>query len=396
MGDTDVFRGAEALVEAMRNTAPTQGLTHTFYKYPARFSPAFARAAITAFSEPGDVILDPFMGCGTTLVEALIAGRHAIGSDINTLAHFLAQVKTTLLAPHECAEIAQWAAFIEAELRLRGPRRTFLPPLPPRHDPSQRGIPRPLLHLIAAIRASTDQLLTEGQRRLVRCALLRTGQWALDCTTTFPSAPLFRQRFVETINVFLQGIEELRGMLEGASHGVHPQTVCLNVPAADLDPSLWEARIQPKPTLIVTSPPYPSVHVLYHRWQLKSRKELSTPYWITDQLDGRGEAYYTMGSRTPTGLNTYFDTIEASFARLYQVIAADALVVQLLAFSHIETQLPRYLAAMEQAGFAECAQLGEDAPAGRMWRRVPLRRWYASYQGDIPSSHEVLLLHRRL
>jgi len=395
MRDTTARLAVERLFEAMQSSAPTQGLTHTFYRYPARFSPAFARAAITAFSEPGDVILDPFMGCGTSLVEALVAGRHAIGSDINTLAHFLAQVKTTLLTPQACAEIAQWTERIGTHLRLAGPRRSAIPPLPPSEDPSQRGIPRSLRQLIAAIRAESEHLSTPEQRRLARCALLRTGQWALDCTTTFPSAPQFRQRFVEIVTELLQGLSNLRVMLEGASHGVHPQTVCLNVPAADLDPILWETSIKQPPTLIVTSPPYPSVHVLYHRWQLNSRKELSTPYWITDQLDGHGEAYYAMGSRTPTGLNHYFSTIEASFARLSQVIVKDALVVQLLAFSHIETQLPRYLAAMEQAGFVECAHLGADETPGRVWRRVPLRRWYATYQGNTSSSHEVLLLHRR-
>jgi hypothetical protein len=395
MEDTDTLRGAEALVDAMQNTSPTQGLTHTFYRYPGRFSPAFVRAAITAFSREGDVILDPFMGCGTSLVEALATGRHAIGSDINTLAYFIAQAKTTLLAPHECTEIAQWATSIGAHLRLGGPQRSAIPPLPPAEDSSQRGIPRPLRQIITAIRAETDHLQTDSARHLARCALLRTGQWALDCTTSFPSVPLFRERFVEITGELLTGLEELRAMLEGALSGVSPQTVCLNVQASDLHPTLWEAHIQQKPTLIVTSPPYPSVHMLYHRWQLKGRKEISTPYWITDQLDGHGGAYYTMGGRSHTGLDTYFRTIETSFARLYQVVAVDALVVQLLAFSHIDTQLPRYLAAMEHAGFRECIHLVEDEQAGRIWRRVPLRRWYASYKGDTSSSHEVLLLHRR-
>lgn len=395
MRDTDTRLEMEALAEAMRCTLPTQGLTHTFYKYPARFSPLFARAAINAFSREGDVILDPFMGSGTSLVEALIAGRHAVGSDINTLAHFIAQVKTTLLTPRECAEIARWATSIGRSLRLRGPRRS-VPPLPPAEDSSQRGIPSSLRQIIAAILARIEYLSTDRTRQLARCALLRTGQWALDCTTTFPGVPLFRRRFVEMVDESLAGLEELRELLESRSNSVHPQTVCLNVPAADLDPTLWKARIKQKPTLIVTSPPYPSVHVLYHRWQLKSRKELTTPYWITDQLDGHGEAYYAMGSRTPTGLDNYFKTIETSFTRLHQVTAEQALVVQLLAFSHIDTQLPRYLAAMERAGFAECAHLVEDEAVERIWRRVPLRRWYASHKGDIPSSHEVLLLHRRV
>ena len=92
-----------ALVDAVQNNSPSRGLTHTFYKYPARFSPEFARSAITTFTKPGDVILDPFMGSGTTLVEALASGRNAIGSDISSLAYFVAQVKTTFLSKREPA-----------------------------------------------------------------------------------------------------------------------------------------------------------------------------------------------------------------------------------------------------------------------------------------------------
>jgi hypothetical protein len=397
MGDTVTTRLSEALVEAVLNTSPAQGLTHGFYHYPARFSPAFVRAAIAAFSQPGDVVLDPFMGSATTLVEALIAGRHAIGSDINTLAHFLAQVKTTLLAPHECAEIAQWVESVQERLLLRGPRRVASLPLPPQNAPSQWGIPWSIRQTIAHILAEADQFQTPQQRNLVRCALLRTGQWALDCTSTHPSAAAFRQQFVAIVQEFLKGLTELHETLAQAGGDTIPQVVCLNVPATNLRPTLWEPTIQKKPSLIITSPPYPSVHVLYHRWQIRSRKEVTTPYWITDQLDGHGEAYYTMGSRTSTGLDNYFRDIESSFACLYHVVAENALVVQLLAFSHSDTQLPRYLAAMEHAGFLECSLELEDGSAvGRVWRRVPLRRWYATHQGHTSSSQEVLLIHRRL
>ncbi|WP_414943858.1 recombinase family protein [Amycolatopsis sp. cmx-11-32] len=46
---------------------------------PALMAPAIARHAITAFTRPGDVVLDPDCGAGTTIVEALRSGRHAIG-----------------------------------------------------------------------------------------------------------------------------------------------------------------------------------------------------------------------------------------------------------------------------------------------------------------------------
>src|SRR6266508_367036 len=41
--------------------------------------PAIARAAISAYTSPGDLVLDPVCGVGTTLVEAIHLGRHAVG-----------------------------------------------------------------------------------------------------------------------------------------------------------------------------------------------------------------------------------------------------------------------------------------------------------------------------
>lgn len=49
-------------VEAVHTREPVAGLSHGFYRYPARFSPLFARAAIETFTKPGDMIFDPFMG----------------------------------------------------------------------------------------------------------------------------------------------------------------------------------------------------------------------------------------------------------------------------------------------------------------------------------------------
>src|SRR5213593_2260764 len=81
--------GADALT-AVREAACSQGYVslgsrrtssvHEFYRYPARFSPEFARAVIEAFSVPGDLVLDPFVGGGTAVVEAALRGRRAMGS----------------------------------------------------------------------------------------------------------------------------------------------------------------------------------------------------------------------------------------------------------------------------------------------------------------------------
>jgi modification methylase len=50
--------------------------------HPAKMLPAVARQAIAAYSQPGDLILDPMCGIGTTLVEAIHLGRDAIGIEL--------------------------------------------------------------------------------------------------------------------------------------------------------------------------------------------------------------------------------------------------------------------------------------------------------------------------
>ena len=61
-----------------------------------------------------------------------------------------------------------------------------------------------------------------------------------------------------------------------------------------------------KPTLVITSPPYPGVHVRYHRWTINQRVETPAPFWIADCKDGQGAAYYTLGDRRQLALDSYF------------------------------------------------------------------------------------------
>jgi DNA modification methylase len=58
----------QELARAIHDRQPVAGLTHNFYKYPARFSPSFVRQAILNFTEPGDLGLDPFMGPGALII----------------------------------------------------------------------------------------------------------------------------------------------------------------------------------------------------------------------------------------------------------------------------------------------------------------------------------------
>jgi hypothetical protein len=52
-------------------------------QHPQRTHPALAAHAIARYSQPGQTVFDPFVGCGTTIVEAVYAGRRGIGVDID-------------------------------------------------------------------------------------------------------------------------------------------------------------------------------------------------------------------------------------------------------------------------------------------------------------------------
>ena len=52
-------------------------------RYRGNWSPYVPRNLILRYSKPGDWILDQFVGSGTTLVEAKLLGRNAVGVDIN-------------------------------------------------------------------------------------------------------------------------------------------------------------------------------------------------------------------------------------------------------------------------------------------------------------------------
>ena len=71
--------------------------THLFHSYPAKLLlniPLFF-INCTKYSSPNDIVYDPFSGSGTVLVEALLAGRRAMGADANPLARLIAKAKTT-------------------------------------------------------------------------------------------------------------------------------------------------------------------------------------------------------------------------------------------------------------------------------------------------------------
>ncbi len=59
--------------------------------YRACFKPQIPLYFIERFTKPGEIVYDPFMGRGTTILEAVLAGREAIGNDVNPLSRMLVE-----------------------------------------------------------------------------------------------------------------------------------------------------------------------------------------------------------------------------------------------------------------------------------------------------------------
>ena len=75
--------------------------SHGYHRYPAKFIPQVARRCILENSNEGDLVIDPFCGCGTALVESLIHGRRSIGTDINPVAILISTAKMTPIDPEK-------------------------------------------------------------------------------------------------------------------------------------------------------------------------------------------------------------------------------------------------------------------------------------------------------
>jgi len=384
----------DRLVDAARDKTRVTGLTHTFYRYPARFSPKFVRQVIEQFTDPGDLVFDPFMGGGTTLVEALALGRHAVGTDISSLATFISKAKTTVFSDRELRILERWARHVDGQINMRTQSSAS-----PQYQAA--GYYR---HLNSAdtwrLRKSIEQALTSATQlastrlqRFGRCVVLRTAQWALDGRKQLPTVPEFRTNLAAFAREMVDGSKDLSAAVS-THHAFGPTSTCYNNSVIGIEAQDPCGGVPPR--LVLTSPPYPGVHVLYHRWQVDGRKETAAPFWISNSLDGSGAAYYTLGDRHAIDNWTYFEALQGALNSIARICDRSTTVVQVVAFSNPDRQLPRYLEVAQNAGLVEISapHLSDDTD-GRLWRTIPNRKWHAKMLGAIPASKEVVLFHKK-
>lgn len=247
--------------------APIENGIHTIHSYPAKFIPQIPRGLLHLFPpEDGTVILDPFCGSGTTLVEAIKAGYDAWGVDLHPLACLISKVKTTPLP--ESLDASTDRILQQAQRRLEDGEIQI--PLIPRLNHWFKAevqcalatltaeiAAEPITEIREALRVALSSIIVRvsNQESDTRYAAIENNYTAADVLAQFRSAALSINRALFSLSDNLFRRLGRATVLNQDILTVTPQSLPHNV------------------GLVITSPPYPNAYEywLYHKYRM---------YWL--------------------------------------------------------------------------------------------------------------------
>jgi DNA modification methylase len=319
--------------------------SHDFHSFPAKFPPQLPRKFIEWLTDPDDLVLDPMVGSGTTVLEAFLLGRRGIGFDIDPLAMRLCKAKVTPAALEEVAETGH-QILKRAETALQQDVASLADLLDNRLDDTTRKfvdywfLPETQLELVALIREieKVQDTAIRGFLELAFSAIIITKSGgvsiARDLAHTRPhrvsdklprsAIAQYRQRLKKNIQSLIElahGIGEI-ALLKGDA-----QSLALQDNSVDL---------------IVTSPPYASNAIDYMRahkfslvWLGHSVKELSdlrrkyiggeaiSDFQLLEMPDYPTQVVAKIASRDERKakvLHRYYSEMTRSLSEMYRVL----------------------------------------------------------------------------
>ena len=257
---------AEALMAA---GSSGYSLTHAFHPYPGRFHPFLVSKVLAAVAQPGQLVFDPFMGGGTTLVEAMRIGLPTLGNDLNPVAHLVARERTRTRTADEArileAEFGRIAAQVEGLAKEKNPPRYEKPDqhrITPHYQPH---LLAELMQWIRIIDAMGEESLRETLRAVFSSAVVKFSNLASDSRGTTGTPPRYPKGAVSRFLV-MKGHQLARTQATLAAHvppGT-PQPQWLQEDARLLPSLAWGVC-----DMVVTSPPYPGIYDYYEHHSLR-------------------------------------------------------------------------------------------------------------------------------
>ncbi len=218
----------------------TQYLSHRFHSYPARFIPQIPKTFIRLFTEEGDTVIDPFCGCGTTIVEAYLADRNCIGNDFNPLACLITRAKTRLVPDNDLNILGRKLIEIKRYVNSDHRRYECLKKLPKRNISNLFN--RDMINELCLIKEGLDEIKTKEAAYELALVALSATIWSIIETNN--GIDIFGS-FYNRIRSMVNTIREMRHLVKR-----EPRVTVINGDARKL-------QIQSKiSSLIVTSPPY--------------------------------------------------------------------------------------------------------------------------------------------
>jgi DNA modification methylase len=294
-------------------------LTHDVHPYPAKYIPQIPANFIRRLSCPGELVLDPFGGSGTTATEAVRLGRRAVSVDANPLATLIGRVKTAGLDEANRTMLTRLATAVQTYALETGPSieaasvAKWIPDIP---NLEKWFVPVAVAEL-ACIRMLIAELTDGRANDIASLALSRIiVRMSNQDSETRYVAKRKNISARSTIRAYLDSLQAIRRRVE--------QFAKLNSEAEALfftDDSrrIMADHLAPESVgLIVTSPPYPNAtdYHLYHRFRI---------FWLG--FDPRMLGEVEIGShlkhqRKQSGIDEYAADMEAVLVRCFRVLAA--------------------------------------------------------------------------
>jgi hypothetical protein len=236
---------------------------HGLHPYLGKFVPQLVEVFLHRYFKPGDCIYDPFVGSGTTLVEANAFGARSLGCDISAFNCLLTRVKTGAY-PVGALEMALRVAYEESHrLRDEVDDASATPWL-------RRWYASKALRELFAYRAAAS-LLDDSIRGVAHVILSRSARSARQTThfdLDFPRQPVTQAYYCHKHKRTCAPVDEADKFLRRYTADTSERIRTFASGRTSSDSLVFHqdsrtARLPRRPTGIITSPPYPGL-IDYH------------------------------------------------------------------------------------------------------------------------------------